>query len=87
MRSHGLIIAPNIITDGDLSFSNILITALWHPFCLKASKESFCWGIVPTISATAHTLRHAITTDHGFSEYLTGVMSALIRVKQHATWL
>ena len=87
MRSHGLIIAPDIISNGAFNLSDILITTFWHPFCFKASKESFGWGVIPTVSATAHALRHTITTDHGFSEPCTGVMVSLIRVKQHSNWL
>lgn len=85
MRSHGLIIAPDIINNGTFSLSDILIAILWHPLCFKASEEALSWGIIPTVSATAHTLRHALTTGNGFSKCLTGVMGSLIGMKQHAT--
>ena len=87
MRSHGLIIAPDIINNGAFSLSDIFITALWHPLSFEASEESFGRRIIPTISATAHALRHTLTTRHGFSKLLASVMGSLIRVKQHATWL
>ena len=81
MRSHGLIIAPDIINNGAFSLSDILVAALGHPFGFKAPEEPFSWRVVPTISTTAHTLRHAITTCHRFSESYTGVMGSLIGMK------
>ena len=81
VRSHGLIITPDIINNGTFSLSDILITTFWYPFFFKASKEPFSWGIVLTAATTTYTLRHTITTRHGFSEYLTGIMRALIRAK------
>ena len=87
MRSHGLIIAPNIINNGSPSFSNILITALWHPFCFKAPEEALSWRVVPTVTFSAHTLRPALTTCHGFSKLLASVMGSLVRMKQHTTRL
>ena len=58
MRSEGLIIAPDIVSDGILSLKDILIAALWDPFCLKASKEAFSGSVVPTVTFSAHTLCH-----------------------------
>ena len=74
MRSHGLIIAPDIVSDGALSLKDVLITALWHLFYFKASKESFSWRIIPAITFSAHALRYAITTRHRFNECLTGIV-------------
>ena len=85
MRSHGLIIAPDIVSDGALGLKDILIAALWHPFFFKASKEALSWGVAPTVTFSAHTLLHAVTTRHGFSKLLTSVMGSLVRMKQHTT--
>ena len=68
MRSHGLIIAPDIINNGAFSLSDILITTLWHPLCFKASEEALSWGAIPTVTFSAHTLRHTLTACHGFSK-------------------
>ena len=41
VRSHALIIAPNVITDSLFGISDILIITFWRPFRFKAYKESF----------------------------------------------
>ena len=61
MRSHSLIITPDVITDILFSLGDILVTAFGHPLCLKASKEAFSGGIVPAIAFSAHTLLHLCT--------------------------
>lgn len=62
MRSYGLIVAPDIVSDGALSLKDILVAALWHPLGLKASEEAFSWRVVPTVTFSAHTLRHTVAT-------------------------
>ena len=71
MRSHGLIIAPDVINNGAFSLSDILVAALEHPFSFKASEEPFSWRVVPTVTFSAHALLHAVTTSNGFSKLLT----------------
>lgn len=61
MRSNGLIVAPDIITNGTFSFSNILLTTLLHLLGFKTSKEALSGRVVPTVAFSAHTLNHAIT--------------------------
>lgn len=65
MRSHGLIIAPDIINNGAFSLSDILVAALGHSFSFKASKEALYWGrVVPTVATMAHALYDVITISH-----------------------
>ena len=62
MRSHSLIVAPDIINNGAFSLSDILIATLRHPLGFKASEEAFSWGVVPTVTFSTHALGHSITT-------------------------
>ena len=81
VRSQGLIIASDIINNSAFSLSDILVAAFGHPLGFETAEEALSWRVVPTISTTARTLYHSLTTCPRFSEPCTGVMDSLIGMK------
>ena len=92
MRSHGLIIALDIINNGAFSLSDILITTLWHPFCFKAPEEAFSWGVVPWARISKALLcpsarRRAVpVVSYLFGSYFVSCPHNLPRIQRMSYW-
>ena len=65
---------------------HIFIAVFGYPFCFQASEETFGRRIIPTVSATAHTLLDA-TTPQRLAKRQARIVAALIRMEHHAFWL
>ena len=92
MRSHGLIIALDIINNGTFSLSDILITTLWHPFCFKASKEALSWRVIPWARISKALLcpsarRRAVpVVSYLFGSYFASCPHNLPRIQRILHW-
>src|SRR5688572_19131796 len=50
-----------------------------NKFCFQRGKETFGYGIVPTVSSSTHALNAVILCEFA-SKYVAGVLAATIRV-------